>query len=330
MNRRRWLQSVKKLRRQVNSGKKVVIYPYGKMGKLLETFVTKRLRIDVAFVMDNFISRTNKAVYPLSFLNSLDTSEFVFLFASTNSSLRKELLNDLCKYVKKTQLIDFYGQNRFLNSLYKFSRRWYMLGFLHSIKNERSTRVLDVGCGNASAAYIKKVCDKVFYTGIDVGDYNQTDASLSAMDKYYVVSPEEFATKIAEMDTTEDYVISSHNLEHCNDPMAVLDAMCGSLKSGGKMYLAFPSEESSLFPPLGGTLNFYDDPTHRNLLDFDEVIRKLKMNGMRILFKRKAYRPFFLRIIGRINENAARSINHTMDGTWAYWGFESIIWAERK
>lgn len=330
MNRRKWLCSVEKLQRQVKLGKRAVIYPYGKMGKILEAFVTERLHVDIAFVLDNFISRADKRIHTLSYLNSIDTSEFVFLFASTSSLLHHKLLNELCKYVKKTQVIDFYGKNHFFAFWDKFIYRRYKAGFLRGIRNEPTTRVLDVGCGNGSAAQIKKICDKVFYTGIDVGDYNQTAVSLSVMDAYHVVKPEEFAAKIAEMDSTEDYVISSHNLEHCNDPMAVLDAMCGSLKRGGRMYLAFPSEESSLFPPRGGTLNFFDDPTHRNLLDFDAIIGRLKMSGMKILFKRKAYRPLVLRIIGRINEKASVSIDHTMEGTWAYWGFESIVWAERK
>jgi hypothetical protein len=39
----------------------------------------------------------------------------------------------------------------------------------------RGAKVLDVGCGNNSAQSTKKLRPDIYYVGLDVGDYNQTD-----------------------------------------------------------------------------------------------------------------------------------------------------------
>ena len=45
--------------------------------------------------------------------------------------------------------------------------------FLNGIRNGAS--VLDIGCGNSSVLRIKAIKPDVKYTGIDIGDYNQSD-----------------------------------------------------------------------------------------------------------------------------------------------------------
>lgn len=105
--------------------------------------------------------------------------------------------------------------------------------FLRSLKNSPNTRILDVGCGNRSPENVKSILDKVYYVGIDVGDYNQTSASKSCADEYHIVSGEEFACAIENYKDSFDAVISSHNIEHCEEPERVLRAMAASLKTGG-------------------------------------------------------------------------------------------------
>jgi SAM-dependent methyltransferase len=190
--------------------------------------------------------------------------------------------------------------------------------------------LLDVGCGNDSPYYIKTKYPDIKYTGIDVGDYNQTKPNLA--DNYIVVKPEEFSETIANLPELFDTVISSHNLEHCNDREKTLDAMVKVLSPGGYLYLSFPTEESINFPgPRKGTLNYYDDLTHKDKPPkYDKIISALKTNNMQIVFAKKSYKPFFLYLIGFFLEWKSKRDKEVKNWTWAYWGFETIIWAKKK
>jgi SAM-dependent methyltransferase len=190
-------------------------------------------------------------------------------------------------------------------------------------------KLLDVGCGNNSPYNIKSQFPYVIYTGIDVGDYNQTKPILA--DTYIVVSPEIFADKISEFEKEFDTVICSHNLEHCNDRNKTLKAIIKALKIGGYLYLSFPSENSVNFPPRMGCLNYYDDSTHKDIPPkFDEILTILKNKNMEIIFAAKSYKPLFMYTKGLLNEYKSKKEKVVKEGTWAYWGFETIIWAKRK
>jgi SAM-dependent methyltransferase len=190
-------------------------------------------------------------------------------------------------------------------------------------------KFLDVGCGNNSPYRIKSQFPYIIYTGIDVSDYNQTEPIIA--DDYIITSPETFSDKLMEFENEFDTVNCVHNLEHCNDRNKTLEAISKALKSGGYLYLSFPSEKSTKFPSRGGCLNYYDDKTHKDVPPkFNEIIKKLKKGGMDIIFSSKSYKPIFLYIIGFLNENISKKEKRVEDGTWAYWGFETIIWAKKR
>lgn len=197
-------------------------------------------------------------------------------------------------------------------------------------KINHNGKLLDVGCGNNSSYSIKSQYPNIHYTGIDVGDYNQTKPNMA--DNYIITEPEKFADTIANIPELFDTVISSHNLEHCNDRNKCLDAMIKVLKNGGYLYLSFPTEKSINFPgPRNGCLNYYDDGTHKDIPpDFDKVITVLKNNNMEIIFSSKSYKPFFMFLIGALYERKSKKEKQTKVGTWAFWGFEAIIWAKKK
>jgi ubiquinone/menaquinone biosynthesis C-methylase UbiE len=190
-------------------------------------------------------------------------------------------------------------------------------------------KLLDVGCGNNSPYNIKSQFPCIIYTGIDVGDYNQTKPNLA--DYYIITSPETFADKISEFENEFDTAICSHNLEHCNDKNKTLEAITRALKSEGYLYLSFPSENSVNFPHRAGCLNYYDDPSHKDIPPrFNEIIEKLKKQNMEIIFAAKSYKPLFMYIRGLLNEYKSKKEKIVKVGTWAYWGFETIIWAKKN
>lgn len=203
------------------------------------------------------------------------------------------------------------------------------LAFLKSLP--AGAQVLDVGCGNNSPRDAKVLRPDLVYTGLDVGDYNQQD-SIRYADAYIVVPPAEFAGAIAVHEGRMDAVVSSHNLEHCDDPAAVLQAMVRALRPGGSLYLAFPCEASVRFPKRRGSLNFFDDATHNKAPPvWKEVLDTLRAHGVSLLRAHRRYRPWVLAGVGLGLEPLAWILGRNMPAgsTWALYGFESVIWGRR-
>ena len=191
-------------------------------------------------------------------------------------------------------------------------------------------RILDVGCGNNSPFVVKTILPHCHYTGVDIGDHNQTKPNVA--DEYLLTNPEDFARRISLFVACFDAVISAHNLEHCLDRVATLEAMLNSVKPGGLLYLSFPSEGSVHLPSRtkGGALNYFDDDTHLHAPpDYRQTIEKIEQAGFSIRFCAQEYRPFVLSLVGLVQEPLSRLRNRVMQGTWALYGFESIAWARR-
>ena len=200
--------------------------------------------------------------------------------------------------------------------------------FVYNLKI--NSKLLDIGCGNASVIGLKRMCPSCVYVGIDIAGYRQTEYSKSLMDEYIITPPGSFAQAIEQLGKDFDAVVSSHNIEHCAEPERVLSAMMGRLKVGGLMYLSFPTTKSVSFPPRLGTLNFYDDPTHtKKPPDYEAILKYLEQNGFIISYRTKQYRPFLLFITGAILEGISRRKGKIFPGTWEYYGFESIVHCKR-
>jgi SAM-dependent methyltransferase len=194
-----------------------------------------------------------------------------------------------------------------------------------------AAKVLDVGCGNNSPREFKTLRPDFFYTGLDVGDYNQ-QGGIDFADAYVVTPAPAFAAELRRFDAQMDTVVSAHNLEHCDEPEAVLEAMLDSVRPGGNIYLAFPCEESVGFPSRRGCLNFYDDHTHKTVPSWDKVLDAIHSRGWTIEYSRKRYRPWVLATAGLLLEPIAALSGRNVPGGvgWALYGFESIIWARRE
>jgi SAM-dependent methyltransferase len=214
----------------------------------------------------------------------------------------------------------------FLNIIKYNLRKKGKISFL--LNQDENCSILDVGCGNNSPYLIKSILPNCKYTGIDVGDYNQKKLNLA--DKYILTTPVNFPKSILSLGCKFDVIISSHNLEHCDDRSATLLAMLKVLKPGGSLYISFPSERTTNFPKRKGTLNYYDDETHRDLPpNFNELVEQIISNDFKIEFSVKSYQPTLLRIIGFAFEPLSRIKNTVFLGTWEFYGFESIIWAKK-
>jgi len=133
---------------------------------------------------------------------------------------------------------------QFINHIRTFLQPRHKVDFLSSLPPTVS--ILDVGFGNNSPCRTKDIFPNCNYVGLDIGDYNLENTSCA--DQYLLTTPQNFANKIAQFSSVFDVVVSSHNLEHCNERCKVLESMIGALKNEGEMYLSFPCEQSVFFP----------------------------------------------------------------------------------
>lgn len=80
-----------------------------------------------------------------------------------------------------------------------------------------------------------------------------------------------------------DVIIFSHVIEHITNGLVVLEQLISKLKSGGRIYIEFPSIKSFSLPKAIGTLNFCDDQTHVKYYTLWDVINTLLSNGLTII-----------------------------------------------
>jgi hypothetical protein len=65
------------------------------------------------------------------------------------------------------------------------------------------------------------------------------------------------------------------------------------------------------------------------VIPFESVVNLIENNGFKIIYKRKKYKPFLGWLLGLLVEPFSRHSKKVLQGTWAFWGFESIIIAEK-
>ena len=193
-------------------------------------------------------------------------------------------------------------------------------------KLKKDAKILDVGCGNDSPLIIKKILPNCKYTGLDIVNYNQSKESIKMADNYILTTSENFGKSISEISELFDAVISSHNIEHCEERELVLNNICDRVILGGLIYLTFPSEDTINFPSRNGTLNYFDDKTHLyNPPNYKKILEILKKKNIIPIKKSDKYQPLLMRIYGNLIEPFSSIRNKVYPGTWEKWGFETII-----
>lgn len=191
------------------------------------------------------------------------------------------------------------------------------------------SRILDVGCGNHSPTRYKKVNPHISYFGLDIAEYELNAQDYALAEEIRFVGANTFDQGIIEFGQLFDLIISSHNIEHVDEPVRVLAAMARSLSAGGKLWLSFPSQHSVNLPSRGGCLNFYDDKTHKKPVDELDLLQRLGEQGLEVLHYKSRYRPVIAYLLGAMQEPFSRWAGHIFSHTWSFWGFETVVVAQK-
>jgi SAM-dependent methyltransferase len=146
---------------------------------------------------------------------------------------------------------------------------------------QEGAEYLDVGCGDKAPYSTFKYYLSISYSGIDYHDIE----GKSTM-KFFFNCDLENNDLYEIPDNYYDIIILSHIIEHITNGEQLLRNLIRKLKTGGILYIETPNEISLRLPSWYGTLNFYDDPTHKRLYSQDELCTILRNNNCSIVTSR--------------------------------------------
>jgi len=158
------------------------------------------------------------------------------------------------------------GDEAFYNSLQKFD--WYYLEekseYDEAIKYISSTdKVLDVGSGKGAFSKILPTKD---YVGLD---FSLNAKLMGAKDGILIEN--KMIQEYADMHPSSfDVVASFQVLEHVSEPASFIEAKIKALKSGGKLIISVPSEDSFLRYVNNGIFNM---PPHHVTRWSDDTLK---------------------------------------------------------
>jgi len=150
-------------------------------------------------------------------------------------------------------------------------------------KARQPGRILDLGCGNHSPTTFRSAYPSALYIGVE-----RPDASVPGVDSQSADSILRLDLDRVDISTLPvrdfDLVVASHVIEHLAKGTRLLVEAASLMRESGLLYVAFPTPASVGFPSRKGTLNFYDDPTHINLVHPEDAIKAIEAAGLSLLF----------------------------------------------
>jgi SAM-dependent methyltransferase len=178
-------------------------------------------------------------------------------------------------------------------SLLRAAYRWFEVPHRFVATRSRlglpGAQVLDVGCGNHSPSLTKRHFPECVYSGLDREEWNKDEADFQAMDRYILADLDAPHALGSVPDRAFDIILCSHVLEHVKEPEQVASELASKLGAGGVMYVETPTPKSLRLPHaangwwgIKGCLNFYDDPTHRELVDLTALASRLRAEGFHV------------------------------------------------
>jgi SAM-dependent methyltransferase len=199
----------------------------------------------------------------------------------------------------------------------------------------RPLRILDIGCGNRSPSVTRRWFPGCHYAGADIADNHLDATDHAAMDRFFPLGADGSGYD-AIPGSSYDLVILNHVVEHMARPQPIVAQLCGKLKPGGVIWIAFPSSRSLSLPHSEDeTLQFCDDPTHVWVPDLREIANILLANGVRVVHAGRSREGFFTSLadVFKLGKRLARKMftgKFSGRGLWYVLGFEDHVLGQRK
>ncbi|HWC57352.1 MAG TPA: class I SAM-dependent methyltransferase [Candidatus Paceibacterota bacterium] len=191
---------------------------------------------------------------------------------------------------------------------------------------QTGTKMLDVGCGTHAPYSTFAYYSKLVYSGID---WNDIEGKKDM--EYFFQCDLEDNTLSEIQDNYYDVITLSHIIEHVANGEKLITSLISKLKPNGVIYIETPSEKSLRLPSWYGTLNFYDDPTHKRLYMLSELKKILEENncvvfrlGIRRSLKRILLSPLY--ILSTLMRD--KRVNAT--ALWDITGFAHYVLAKKR
>ncbi|HOE05633.1 MAG TPA: class I SAM-dependent methyltransferase [Bacteroidales bacterium] len=202
---------------------------------------------------------------------------------------------------------------------------------IYSVFRKKPFLLLDAGSGNSAATKLKKHMPKCLYYGIDITrDYNYRPDDFALMEGFW----EKDLTQLSFGDIPDqhfDAIIMTHVIEHLHNGDQVIEALLSKLKSGGYIYIEYPSARSVNFPSKRGTLNFYDDPTHVRIYTLNEVKSIVEKSGCTVQDAaiRRDLRNILIMPVKMLHNRI--KYGYVMSSVyWDWYGFAEYVFARKN
>lgn len=140
-------------------------------------------------------------------------------------------------------------------------------------------RVLDVGCGSLSPVLTRQELEGCFYCGLD----RATEAPFVTSHTAEYIATDLEADRLGSVAGRRfDAIVLSHVIEHLENGLDIVREAAALLAPGGVIYVEYPSLRSASLPSMPGTLNFWDDPTHKRFYALTDIANAMAEGGVQM------------------------------------------------
>ena len=95
--------------RAISADKKIILYPFGNLGKECKRILNSEYGIIEDMIIDNKLCEEDAKIKSLSILNEIDTEGCIVILTSSNIDIYDEIREELFKYISEDNVIDLFG-----------------------------------------------------------------------------------------------------------------------------------------------------------------------------------------------------------------------------
>jgi hypothetical protein len=173
------------------------------------------------------------------------------------------------------------------------------------------------------------------YVGVDREFWAGEESDYAGIEELILQDLEVSPVLKEVQESSIDYIILSHVIEHLTNGEQVLSGLYEKLKSGGLIYVETPDIATLNFPSAIGFMNFYDDHTHKRVYEINALALLMMGLGFRIIRfgRRRDLKRVLLLSVPMILYNLLFSIpfrrRFDSRGLWDLFGVASYVLATK-